>query len=50
LIPVRLAVVSASPAMKLRDLTPGDVRLILTRRPYLRDSIVNAHRHGSADG
>jgi hypothetical protein len=32
LIPVLLAVVSASPAMKLRDLTPGDIRLILTRR------------------
>ena len=53
LIPARLAVVCASPAIadaELKNLARGDIRLILTRRPDLRPSIADAYRRGSAAG
>jgi hypothetical protein len=53
LIPTRLAVLSASSAIadvELRDLARGDIRLILTRRPDLRGSIIEAYRRGSPEG
>jgi hypothetical protein len=53
LIPARLAILSASTAIadvELRNLARGDIRLILTRRPDLKDAITSAYRRGSAAG
>jgi len=53
LIPTRLAILSASTAIadvELRALARGDIRLILTRRPDLKDAIASAYRRGSVDG
>jgi hypothetical protein len=53
IIPTRLQLVatgklSADPDLK--ELARGDVRLILTRRPDLRNSLNAAYRRGSAEG
>jgi hypothetical protein len=53
LIPTRLAILSASAAIgdvELQDLARGDIRLILTRRPDLKSSILGAYQRASADG
>jgi hypothetical protein len=53
LIPARLLILSKSAAIgdvDLRNLARGDIRLILTRRPDLKDAIAIAYRRGSAEG
>jgi len=49
----RLSTFAVSAAIadpELKDLARGDIRLILTRRPDMKDAIVRAYRRGSADG
>jgi hypothetical protein len=53
LIPVRLSILVASEALddsQLADLARHDVRLVLTRRPDLKDVIARAYDQGSAKG
>ena len=53
LIPARLAVLATSTTTEdgeLASLARGDMRLILTRRPDLKDAIVRAYDKGSTQG
>ena len=49
----RLSTFAVSTAIadpELKDLARGDIRLILTHRPDMKEAIVRAYRRGSADG
>ena len=52
-VPTRLQAVATSSVLDdpdLQELARGDMRLILTRRPDLRSTIVDAYRRGSPAG